>query len=424
LKNVRDKFPDLSVLEFILPGYEILQDPFWALREGGPQAKTITFFTGGWRMTASSRGTKTLEEVKQSLRDRLREHGNPMKLCDKAQAAATIEQLKSLDGEHWGSIWGAVGGRFAQAAREAEARGDDKAAAEAHFQAYAFYYIGRYPSPNHPKKGECAREARKHFVAASRSFDPPLEKCVIPFAGRPGEGNEIITYLRKPKGIVRPPVVVIWGGIDGYKEERYENEKAILAAGMATLSMDTPGTGESPVSVSIDAERQYTPVFEWVRKRSDLDGYRLAVVGSSFGGYWATKVAHTHRQYLKGAVNWGGGVHYFFEADWLEKSQYADSYLMDLAETRAFVFNLPSYKEVIASAHILSLLNQGLLDKPCASLLLVNGKDDRQTPIREFYLLSEYGDPKSIRVFPGGHMGNTPSTLPTIVKWLADRLGS
>jgi len=70
-----------------------------------------------------------------------------------------------------------------------------------------------------------------------------------------------------------------------------------------------------------------------------------------------------------------------------------------------------------------SLLDQGLLDQPCAPLLLINGKDDKQTPIQDLYLLLEHGDPKSIRIFPGGHMGQTPSTLPTIVKWLADRIG-
>jgi len=211
--------------------------------------------------------------------------------------------------------------------------------------------------------------------------------------------------------------------VDGYKEERYDNSKAILAAGMASLAIDMPGTGEAPVCGSLDAERQFTTVFEWVRQRQDLDGSRMAVLGSSFGGYWTTKVAHTHRSDLKGAVNWGGGVHYNFQKDWLEKSRYAESYLMDLAETRAFTFRLSSYEEYVALAPKLSLLDQGLLDQPCAPLLLINGKEDKQTPIQDLYLLLEHGDPKSIRVFPGGHMGQTPSTLPTIVKWLADRIG-
>ena len=70
----------------------------------------------------------------------------------------------------------------------------------------------------------------------------------------------------------------------------------------------------------------------------------------------------------------------------------------------------------------LSLKDQGWLDKPCAPLLLVNGKEDKQVPIEDFYLLLESGEPKAARFFPGGHMGNTPETFPTILKWLRGKL--
>jgi hypothetical protein len=54
--------------------------------------------------------------------------------------------------------------------------------------------------------------------------------------------------------------------------------------------------------------------------------------------------------------------------------------------------------------------------------LIVNGKDDLQTPIADLYILLEHGTPKSARVFPGGHMGQTPETLPTIIRWLLNEL--
>ena len=34
----------------------------------------------------------------------------------------------------------------------------------------------------------------------------------------------------------------------------------------------------------------------------------------------------------------------------------------------------------------------------------------------------EHGEPKSARVIPGGHMGKTPETLPTIIRWLKREL--
>jgi hypothetical protein len=72
----------------------------------------------------------------------------------------------------------------------------------------------------------------------------------------------------------------------------------------------------------------------------------------------------------------------------------------------------------------MSLLTQGILDMPCAPLLLIDGKDDTQVPIQDHYLLLKHGLPKTIRVFPGGHMGRSPDTLPTVVHWLAERLGA
>jgi fermentation-respiration switch protein FrsA (DUF1100 family) len=70
----------------------------------------------------------------------------------------------------------------------------------------------------------------------------------------------------------------------------------------------------------------------------------------------------------------------------------------------------------------LSLLSQGWLDKPCAPLLIVNGKEDKQVPLDDFYLLLEHGNPKAIRLFPGGHMGSIPNILKTIISWLHQKL--
>ena len=52
----------------------------------------------------------------------------------------------------------------------------------------------------------------------------------------------------------------------------------------------------------------------------------------------------------------------------------------------------------------------------------MNGKEDRQAPIDDLYLVLEHGDPKAARVFPGGHMGHTPQTFPTILQWVRERM--
>ena len=56
-----------------------------------------------------------------------------------------------------------------------------------------------------------------------------------------------------------------------------------------------------------------------------------------------------------------------------------------------------------------------------APMLLVNGKEDKQVPVEDFYLLLEHGNPKTIRLFPGGHMGNIPFVFETVIPWLHKR---
>ena len=145
-------------------------------------------------------------------------------------------------------------------------------------------------------------------------------------------------------------------------------------------------------------------------------------MGRSFGGYWSAKMAFVEAKRLCASVVWGGGVHHFFEPEWLRESTNAESYLMDHDLARCSIFGVKNIEELLKVWPLLSLKEQGWLDKPSCPMLIVNGKDDLQTPIADLYILLEYGMPKSARVFPGGHMGQTPETLPTIIRWLKNEL--
>lgn len=100
----------------------------------------------------------------------------------------------------------------------------------------------------------------------------------------------------------------------------------------------------------------------------------------------------------------------------------AKQFLRDRLATRRSPMNEVDEAEAAAAIERLESLDQGVLDRPSTPLLLVNGKEDRQVPIEDLYLVLEHGDPKHARIFPGGHMGHTPETLTTIMKWLRARL--
>ena len=88
------------------------------------------------------------------------------------------------------------------------------------------------------------------------------------------------------------PLLFTWGGIDGFKEEGLVSENvndSALQNGLATLAIDGPGVGDSPIKGSEDAERLFEAVLDWVDTQESLDSNRVGVWGFSFGGYWAVK---------------------------------------------------------------------------------------------------------------------------------------
>jgi esterase FrsA len=367
---------------------------------------------------------KTLAEAKAWMQARLVSRTHPMNALPLDEGPAWIAGLPALDGQAWGRYWGSLGDEVAARAADAERAGHTEQAIALHQKASGLYFMGRFPCPNHPAKQRCAEAERQAYLAGARLWPLPIRRQVLPFAGREGEGHEVVLLVRRPSGPAQPPVVLMWGGVDACKEQMTAASDALLARGVATVAMDNAGTGESPVRGVPDAERVFLTAMDWIAAQPDFAGARIGLLGRSFGGYWATKLAHQVPERIAGAVNWGGGAHHMFQPEWVEASRHPDSYLMDLVETRSRMLGARNDAEYIAGFQRLSLLDQGLLDRPCAPLLLVNGREDKQCPVADIELLIGHGSPKSVRLFPGGHMGLTPQTLPTIVDWLARQVGA
>jgi esterase FrsA len=331
-----------------------------------------------------------------------------------------MKTITSYDRDSWAEAFSEVARPYETKAALAEKAGDSKAAKENYLRAYQYYMLARYPTINSEGKKKAYRKAQEMLLKASNYFDVPIQKISIPFKGKAGEGNSIPAYLRVPMTGSAPfPLLLSWGGIDGYKEEQ-QNDSA-LERGIAHLAIDGPGVGESPVKGSEDAERLFGAVFDWVASRKELDSQRVAVWGYSTGGYWAVKVAYLYKDRIACAVSHGGPVHYAFEPEWM-KQQERGEYPFQFFETIGFAFGRSSYEEWVEYAPRLSLLKQGILDGPSAPLLLVNGIHDSVFPIKDYYLLLEHGSPKCARFYDAGHMGFTKDTFETIMKWISEKL--
>ena len=383
-----------------------------------PGTELELFLTHAAPDTTPTERPKTLEETKAWMRQRLASRFHPLNALDAVEGPAAIDALPGLNGEVWGGYWGALGDTARADAQACESRGEHDRARALYAKATGLYFMGRFPCPNHPAKQRCAVAERETYLALSQYWPEPIERVEIPFAGHASEGDHVVAVVRRPLGVAHPPVVLMWGGVDACKEQMTAACDAFLAQGVATVAIDNAGTGESPIRGVQDSERVFLAAMDWIQARTDWRAERIGLLGRSFGGYWATKLAHLVPDRIAGAVNWGGGAHHMFQPEWIAASRYPDSYLMELVETRSMMLGATNDDEYIAFFKRLSLLDQGLLDQRSAPLLLVNGKEDKQCPVADIHLLTEHGSPKTVRMFPGGHMGLTPKTLPTIVDWL------
>ena len=246
--------------------------------------------------------------------------------------------------------------------------------------------------------------------------------------------RKYIGHLQIPPGIDKPPVVMHWGGVDGWKEDRLHASKLIMKAGLASLAIDMPGSGENPVTYGdASAERTYFAWMDSLLRHPELDGERLGVWGGSFGAYWAAQLAFVAANRVSGAVFHGGNIHHGFQREWLVPAFTTGgaTYLFgaaSLLDARGRAMGTKTMEEFLDAAPRFSLKTMGLLDKRSAPLLGINGKLDDQAPVEDIYLLLEHGNPKSARIYPEGHhMGRTPGmpyddVLATIVDWLKEQL--
>jgi esterase FrsA len=371
----------------------------------------------------------TLDEVKQEVMRRAG-HIGPFQDARRDDVEEILKSLVSLDRDHWAEQWCRVGLAYEAKADELAKKGaDGKQVGDAYYHAFDYCRIGRYPVASTPGKKEAYRHSVRAFRKAAKYFDPALQIVEVPFDGR-----KLIGYLQIPKTAVKPPLVMHWGGVDGWKEDRKRASGALHRYGLATLAIDMPGTGESPVLYSDpNAERTYSVWIDHLTQRNDIDGRRIAVWGGSFGAYWAARLAFVEAKRLKGAVFHGGNVHYGFQKEWLVPAftKGASTYLFgpgSLFEARSQAMGVKTLDEFLEIAPRFSLKDRGLLEQPSAPLLGVNGKRDDQAPVEDIYLLMEYGNPKEARIYPeGGHMGRTrgmpeDEIANMIAGWLKEKL--
>lgn len=314
--------------------------------------------------------------------------------------------------DEWCDAWARRGELHAELGDRAEAEGRLTSAAEHLLTAALCHHYGKFLFVQDVPRMRVAHErAVELHTRALPLLDPPGERVTIPFPGRDLQG-----VLRRPVGVVRPPVVLLVSGLDSTKEEAGPHEAALLRRGVATLAFDGPGQGEAEYDLPMrhDFEVPVGAAIDLLATRDDVDGDRVGLWGRSLGGHYVVRAAALEPR-VRACVSLSGSYR-----------------VLDTWERRpglnrmAYVVRSHSASEEEAAGRLAAFDLAGVTEQVTCPMYVVGGTADRLTSHEvAIRIASEVRGPVRLNVIEGGtHTGsNKPYAYrPEAADWLAATL--
>src|SRR5262245_19397572 len=208
----------------------------------------------------------------------------------------------------WREEWAAMADRVAAVADRAAAEKREITAGHHYMRAGNYYYSAERFIPPGPEKMEVYGKALRCYQAAMARLHPEIERVEVPY-----EGASLPAWFVKGRGSGRRPTVVLFDGMDNAKEMSVIFAGLDFAKrGINTLAIDGPGQAEALRLRNIVSRHDYEvpgrAAYDYVAARPEVDPARVAVMGYSFGGYQAPRVAAFDKRYAAcvafGAMHW------------------------------------------------------------------------------------------------------------------------
>lgn len=320
-------------------------------------------------------------------------------------------QASITEWAEWAPSWKAVGDVHRGLAEDAEAHGRTVSATEAYQRAAWSYHLGKFLwFEDLELHLEMNRLVQLMYARALPHLDPPGERLEIPFEGTMIPGN-----LRRPSGVDRPPVVILVPGLDSVKEELFAMEGDFLKRGMATLTVDGPGQGESAPRFPIRADWSSVirPIIDVLETRSDIDPDRVGLMGISMGGIYGPLAAAREKR-IRALVALAGP--YDLSECWPALN----------ALTRGgYVFYTKSKDEDEAFEKTKALGLHGVLEDVDQPLLIIHGAKDRLFPPEQAERIAREAPDATLLLYPDGNhvCNNIPYKYrPAMTDWMRERL--
>jgi pimeloyl-ACP methyl ester carboxylesterase len=313
----------------------------------------------------------------------------------------------------WLDTWRATGDMHAELALEAEARERSLSAGEAWVRAALCYHFAKFVwMVDLDKYRATADKAVSSLYAAHAHLDPTAERLEIP-----SNGISMVANLRRPSTGRQPPLVILLPGLDSTKEEFFNWENVFLQRGLATVSLDGPGQGETGYHSTIrpDYEVAVAALLDSLADRNDLDLMRIGVVGVSMGGYYAPRVAAFEPR-VKAVAPIGGP--YNFGECWDQ---------LPLLTRETFMHHSGAATEAEGRERALQLSLAGVAERISQPMLVIFGKLDRLIPWQQAERLAAEAPKAELVMYPDGNhvCNNIPYKYrPLVGDWLREQLAA
>jgi dienelactone hydrolase len=265
----------------------------------------------------------------------------------------------------------------------------------------------------------CFCEASARMTPTFVPVEVPYEDCSLP-------GYLCVPETSSKNGV---PVVIDFGGIDAWAEEQYfKIGAALVERGYGVLLLNGPGQGAAKyrgIFGRHDFETAAAAAVDYVQAQPGIDGGRVALIGSSLGGYYAARAAAFERR-LKATVIWGAAIGF-------------DPSLINATGSGRAGSRIRQVERFLGVEGLEALLERGskfqlgpaVMAKVSAPVLILHGGSDALAPVSHAQTVyDDIGHPdKTLLVYPPGTPGSAHCQLDAlgvaqrdICDWLDDKI--
>jgi dienelactone hydrolase len=219
----------------------------------------------------------------------------------------TVKRITKQDGDapgSWVYEWRVLGEYYENLGDAFLKTGPRRAAQDAYIASIAYYALGWFPRVTNAEEAKDYEQQLRVYQKAGKLMDVPLEVVKIPY-----KDGFITTYLHKPLGVEKPPLVLYAGGVDQYKANHYRPVQDFLAKGLAVATFDLPGFGESRQWERDLKSDAHFAMLEFYLKRTDLDTKHISFFGQSYGAGASLRAALRNDPRVTAIVAFCGALH-------------------------------------------------------------------------------------------------------------------